>query len=135
MQVPRPVHNLPVCVMRLLSAERRPTDETFEHDSAHRPPIASKVVSIAAEDLGGNVIGSTHSGVSELPAGLSPGVDLGAVADCQLNLVQIHGIAVVSGGLVGSTSQEFLVIRCFVFLVETSRQTEIGQLDVAAAVQ
>ena len=31
-QVPRPVHNLPVRVVRLLGAERWPADQTLEHD-------------------------------------------------------------------------------------------------------
>jgi hypothetical protein len=73
--------------MRLLSAERRPSDQTLKHDRTHRPPIAAEIVALAAEDLGRNVVWRSDCGVGELATGLAPCVDLGAVADGELDLV------------------------------------------------
>jgi hypothetical protein len=73
--------------VRLLSAERRPANETLEHDGADRPPITAVVVTLAAEDFWRNVVGCTDGGVGELSTRLTPCVDLGTVADSELNLV------------------------------------------------
>lgn len=87
MQVTRPVDNLAVRVVWLLSAERRPADQTLEHDCAYRPPITAVVVTLTAEDLRRDVVGCTDGRVGELSTRLTPCVDLGTVADSQLNLV------------------------------------------------
>ena len=87
-QVSGPVDDLAVGVVRLLCAEWRPSDQTFEHDCANTPPITAVVVALAAEDFRGDVVGGTNGRVCELAAGLAPGVDLMAVADSQLNLVE-----------------------------------------------
>src|SRR3569833_1024397 len=44
-----PVHNLPIGIVAVLGAERRPTNETFEHDGAERPPVAVKGVAVTGE--------------------------------------------------------------------------------------
>jgi hypothetical protein len=87
-QVSWPIDNLAVGIVRLLCAERRPADQTFEHDCANTPPIAAVVVALSTEDFGSDVIGGTNSRVCKLTARLAPGVDLMAVADSQLNLVE-----------------------------------------------
>lgn len=58
-----PVDNLSVCVMAILGTERRPAHQTLEHDSAQTPPIAVEAVSVSREDLGCNIVGSSHSGI------------------------------------------------------------------------
>lgn len=67
--------------MGFFGTERWPSDKTFEHNGAHRPPIAAKVVSKAAKDLGRDVVWSAHGRVGQLSTGLSPRIDLRAVAD------------------------------------------------------
>ena len=119
-EVPRPVDNLSICVMRLFSAEWRPSDKTFKHDCANRPPITTKVITLSAKDFRSDVIRRSHGRVSKLPAGLPPSVDLGTVADSQLDLVQIHRVTVVPGGFVWASCEELLVVRCFVLFVESS---------------
>lgn len=119
MQVARPVDNLTVCVMWLLGAERWPSDKTLEHDCAHGPPITTIVVTLTTENLGRDVVGSTHSGVSELTTGLPPCVDLCAVADCQLNLIEVHRSSIISVRLVCATSKKLLVVASIVLLMET----------------
>ena len=106
--------------MGLLGAERRPADETLKHDGTNRPPIAAKVGSLAAEDLWRNVVGCTDSGVSQLTTRLPPCVDLCSVADCQLDLVHVHRVAVVTIRLVCAASKQLLVVSGVVLLVETS---------------
>ena len=135
MQVAGPVDNLAVCVVGLFGAERGPADETLEHDGSDRPPIAAIVVTLTAEDLRGNVVGSTNCRVSQLASGLPPCVDLGTVADGKLNLVHVHGVAVVTVRLVCTAGKQLLVVASIVLLVESCRETEISQLDVTAAVE
>ena len=105
--------------MGLLCAEWWPADKTLEHDGTNRPPIAAKVIPLAAEDLWRNVVGCTDSGVGQLTTRLPPCVDLCAVADCQLDLIHVHGVAVVPIRLVGATSEQLLVVACVMLLVET----------------
>jgi hypothetical protein len=102
-QMPWPVHNLAVGVMRFIGTERRPANEAFKHDGTNGPPIAAIVVALAAEDFRGNVIRSTDRGVCELTTRFTPGIDLLAVANGQLNLVQVHRIPVVTARLVLAT--------------------------------
>ena len=120
--------------MRLLSAERRPANQTLKHNRAHRPPIAAVVVALAAENFGRNIIRRTDGRVGELATRLTPCVDLGTVADSELDLVEVHGLSVVSVRLVGAACEELLVVACVVLLVEAGRETEICQLDVATSV-
>jgi hypothetical protein len=118
-QVARPIHNLTVSIMGLLCAERWPTDQAFKHDGANRPPIATKVVALATEDLWRDVVGCTDSGVGQLTTRLPPCVDLCAVANCQLDLVHVHRVTVVAIRLVGAASKQLLVVAGIVLLVET----------------
>jgi len=87
-QVSGPVYNLAVCVVGFLCTERGPTNQALEHDGANAPPITAVVVALAAEDLGSNIVGSTDGRVGELTTRFAPGVDLMAVADSQLDLVE-----------------------------------------------
>jgi len=105
--------------MRLLSTKRRPSDKAFKHDGTNRPPITTVVISLSAKDFGSDVVGSTHSGVGQLPTRFSPGIDLGTVADGQLDLVQIHRIPVFPVRLVGSSGKKLLVIAGLVLFMET----------------
>lgn len=89
-EVSRPVDDLAVCVMRLLSAEWRPADQALEHDRANTPPIATLIVALATEDFRGNVIRCANSRVSKLPARLAPCVDLVAVRHCELDLIDAN---------------------------------------------
>lgn len=134
-KVSRPVDDFPVGVVGLLGAERRPTDQALEHDSTDTPPIASKVVALAGEDFRCNVVRSTDSRVGELTARLAPCVDLVAVADSELNLVNTHRLAVCGLRARTSVGHELLVVRCVVLLVEASRETKISQLDVSTSIE
>lgn len=104
-QVPRPVDDLAVCVVGLLCAERRPADQALEHDRSHRPPITAKVITLATEDLRGDVIWCADGRVGELSPRFTPGVNLCAVANGKLDLVEVHRIPIVAGGLVRSASK------------------------------
>ena len=121
--------------MRLFGAKGRPADKTFKHDGAYRPPITAKIVPLAAENLGRNVVGRANRRVGKLAARLSPCVDLGPVAHRQLDLVEVHRGPVVAVRLVCSASEQFLVVAGIVFLVEPRRETKIGQFDVTAAIE
>lgn len=134
-EVSRPVDNLAVGIVRLLGTEWGPTDEALEHDGAYTPPITALVVAFAAEDLGGDVIRSADSGVRKLPAGLAPGVDLVAVGDRQLDLVDADRVAVLVDGLRAVRRHELLIVRRSVLLGEASRETEVSELNVSASVQ
>jgi len=89
-----PVDNLAVGVRVQLGAEWWPADKAFEHDGADTPPIAAVIVAATAEDLGRDVVWSSHGRVSELATRFAPCVDLIAVADCQLNLVDRYRVTV-----------------------------------------
>ena len=81
--------------MGLLCAERWPTDQAFKHDGADRPPIATKVVTLATEDLWRDVVGSADGRVREHPTRLAPCVDLIAVRYGKLDLVDANRVAVL----------------------------------------
>lgn len=106
-----PVYNLPVRVVRLFCAEWRPSNQALEHDSANTPPITSEVVTFAAEDLRRNVIWSTDCRVCQLSPRLTPSVDLVAVGDCKLDLVDGDRISVLLDGFGSSLGHELLIIR------------------------
>lgn len=88
MEMSRPVDNFTVGVRALLCAKGWPTDQTFEHDRANAPPVASKIVAFTREDLRGNIVGGANSRVCELSARFAPRVDLSTIADSELYLVQ-----------------------------------------------
>lgn len=134
-EIPRPVDNLAISVVRLFSAERRPADETLKHNRTHAPPITAKVVALAAEDLGSNVIRRTDGGVSQLTPGLAPGVDLVAVGDGELNLVDGDGVAILRHGFGPRLGHELLVVGGGVFFGEAGGQPEVGEFDVSSAVE
>lgn len=94
--MPGPVHNLSVRLRALFCAERRPSDQAFEHDGSDTPPIAAEVVALSSEDLRGNVVWCAHCRESQLTSRLAPGIDLVAVADGQLNLIERHAVTIVS---------------------------------------
>jgi hypothetical protein len=121
--------------MRLLRTERRPPNQALKHDRSQAPPIASKVVSLSAEDFGGDIIGCTDCRVGELSTGFTPRIDLLAIRNGELDLVEVDGLAVIAVGTVFATCEELLVIRGFVLFVETSGETEVSEFDVAATVE
>lgn len=121
--------------MRFLGAERRPADQALEHDGTDTPPITSKVVTLTGEDLRSNIIRSTNGGVSELTARFAPGVDLVAVTDGELDLIDAYRLAVCSAWACAGVGHELLVVRSVVFLVEAGGETEISQLDVSTTVE
>ena len=134
-EVSRPIDDLAVGVVRLLSTERRPADEALEHDSAHTPPVTALVVALATEDLGGDVIRGTNSRVSQLPARLAPGVDLVAIRYRQLNLIDADRVAILVDRFRAGRRHELLVVRRGMLFREASGETEIGELDVSTPVQ
>lgn len=134
-EMTRPLDDLAVGVVRLLSAEWWPADETFEHDRSHGPPVAGEVVTPTGEDFGGDVVGSTHGGVSELPTRLAPGVDLVAVADCELDLIEGDGLSVRGDGFRACVGHELLVVGGCMLSLEACRQAEIGEFNVTATVE
>ena len=110
MQMPRPVDDLPIRIMRLLCAERRPSNQALKHDGPQTPPITPKVVALAGKDLRRNVIRCTDSRVRKLATRLAPRVDLLAVRDGELDLVEVDGLAVVAVGSVFAACEELLVV-------------------------
>lgn len=135
MQVPRPIHNLPIRIVRLLRTKRRPPNQTLKHDRAQAPPIASKIVSLPAKDLGCDVVRRADGRVGELAARLAPRVDLLPVGDGELDLVEVDGLAVVAVGAVFAAREQLLVVGRFMFFVEARGEAEVCEFDVAAAVE
>ena len=105
--------------MRVFSTERRPADQTFEHDGSDRPPVATKSIAISSEDLRCNVVGSTNGGISESPTGLTPCIDLATIANGEVDLVQRDRVTI--SRLVRRTLQKILVVLVVVLLLESSR--------------
>lgn len=128
----RPIDNLPVSVMCLFGAERRPTNQTFEHDCSYRPPIAAERITLSAKDLRRNVIRGPHRRVGHDTARFAPGVDLPAVADCEVDLVQGNRVSVTR--LTRRTLEKLLVVRILMLCVKTSGETEIGEFDVSTTI-
>lgn len=129
-----PVHNLPIHILVVLTAEGWPTNQTFEHDRANGPPIACIVVSVAREYLGRNVVGRADGGIGKLSTRLAPSVDLAPVADCQLNLIKGHRLTVIPSALWLAVN-ELLIVGLVMLLVETSRQSKVGKLDVSPTIK
>ena len=128
-----PVDDLAVSVVRIVGAEGRPADETLEHDCSQTPPITLEAISLAAEDLRCDVVGRTDGGVGHDSTRLSPCVDLRAVADRQIDLVERDGVAIL--GFVRLAGQQLLVVRVLVLLMEAGGKAEVGELDMAIPIE
>lgn len=89
---------------------------------------------MAREDLGRDVVGGSDGGVGHQSSRSPPVVNLGSVADRQVNLVNGNRVSIIPR-LVGLALQELLVVVVVVELVETGRQAKVGELDVAASVK
>lgn len=134
-QVPAPVDNLAIRVRWLLCAEWRPADETLKHDGAHGPPITSVIVAFARKDFGRNVVGCADSAVCELTARFSPGVDLVAIANSKLDLIDADGIAVLCHGLGPHIGHQLLVVGRGMFFVEACGESKVRKLNVSSSVK
>lgn len=131
-----PVDDLAVGVVLVLGAERWPSDLALKHNRTQGPPIAVEGVAGAGEDLWCDVVWSSDGGVGHDATRFTPVVDDGAVADGQVDLVEVYGHAVAR--LVCWLSwlgEKLSVVGVVMHLVETSRQSEIGQLDVSATIK
>lgn len=91
-----PIDNFAVSVVRVFGAERGPADETLEHDGADGPPVAAEGVAFTGEDFGSDVVRCSDCRVGHDATGFAPGVDLAAVADSEVDLIEVYGGAVVS---------------------------------------
>lgn len=89
-----PVHDLSVRVVAVFGAEGRPAHKTFEHDGTQGPPVAVECVAVTGEDLGGDIVRRSDRRVRHQSSRASPVVNLSAVADCQVNLVNSNRVAV-----------------------------------------
>lgn len=105
-----PVDDFAVGVVRILGAKGWPANQTFEHDSTDRPPITAEGVASAGEDLRGDVVRCANGGVCENTARFAPCVDLCAVADGQIDLVQRNRLPIFALFLVSVTLQELLIV-------------------------
>ena len=130
-----PIDNLAVCVMCVFGTKGRPANQTFEHDSTNRPPVTAKRVASAGEDLWSYVIGSAHRGVSKDTTGFAPGVDLSAIANCEVDLVKGNGLAVLALLLFRAPFQELLVVGIVMLFVKASGKAKISEFDVAASIE
>lgn len=128
-----PVDNLAIGIVAVLGTERGPAHQTLEHDCSQAPPVAVKGVAVPGENFWGNVVGGSDCRVGHEPSASSPIVDLGTIRNGQVDLIQGDRVTVTR--TVRLALQELLVIVVVVELVKARRQTEIGQLDVATAVQ
>ncbi len=82
-----PVDNLAVCVMGVFRTERRPSDKAFEHDSSDRPPVTEIGVSLVQEDLGCNIVRSSHGRIGHVSSRLAPCIDKSPIADREIDLL------------------------------------------------
>lgn len=128
-----PVDNLPIGIMTAFSAEGGPSHKTLEHDGSQGPPIAVERVTMAGEDLRGDVVGSTDRRVGHDSTRFAPVIDLRSVRDRQVDLINSYRVSV--SRLARLVLQELLVVVVVVKLVKASGKTKIGQLDMAASVQ
>lgn len=105
--------------MTVLGTERRPANQTLEHDGTQRPPIAIERVALARKDLRGDVVGRADGGVSHDPTGLPPVVDLRPVAYSKVDLVNGYRVPVARSARLAL--EQLLVVVVVVQLMETSR--------------
>lgn len=103
-----PVNDLTVRIVGVFGAERGPTDQAFEHNGPHGPPVAAEGIASAAKDLRCDVIWSAHRGICHNAARLAPGVDLNPIADGQVDLVKRDRVPVAR--LAGRPLQQLLVV-------------------------
>jgi hypothetical protein len=132
-----PVHNLPIRVMGLFGAERRPTNLTFKHNSSKTPPVAVKRVAITSENFWSNVIWSPHSGVRHDSSRLPPIIDNSSVAYCKIDLVKIHRIPItlLAGRVARALLQELLIVGVVMESIETSGQAKVSKLDMTSTIK
>lgn len=97
-QVTLPVNNFAVRVVRLLCAERRPADQTLEHNRSHAPPITREVIALAGKDFWCNVVWCTDCRVRQLSPTFTPSIDLRSIGDGEVDLVEIDGLTIKHGG-------------------------------------
>ncbi len=128
-----PVDDLLVGFSAVFRTEWWPADQTLEHDGTHTPPVTAKGVTLSAEDLGRDVVGGTDCGVCHDTAGLPPLVDLGAIADWEVELVEGNRHSIFAWFARGF--EELLVVGIFVLSVEAGTETEVGELNMATAVE
>ena len=89
-----PVDDLAVRVVGIFGTEGRPAHKAFEHDCAGGPPVAGEGIALAAEDLGCDIVGSPNGRIGHNAARFTPGVDLGAVANGKVDLVEGYRVAI-----------------------------------------
>ena len=89
---------------------------------------------MSAKDLRRNVVWRADRRVCHDAARLAPGVDVATVADGEVNLVDVDGVAIVAA-CIGRAFEELLVVGAFVLLVEAGRQAKVGEFDVAFAIK
>lgn len=92
-----PVDYFAIRIMSILSAERGPADETFEHDGSNRPPVTSERVALTAEDFWGYVIRSADGRVCKYTSiGFSPGIsNAPTIIDRKVDLIEIYGVSIL----------------------------------------
>ena len=120
--------------MWVIGTERRPTDDRLIHDRPKRPPVAAESITLAAEDFRGNVVRRTDGGICHSATRLAPIVDLSTVADRKIDLIKIDRITIISPTR-GMASQEVLIVRCLMLLVEPRREAKVGKLEMASLIQ
>ena len=86
------------------------------------------------ENFRSNIIRCTDSGVRHNTPRSTPVVNDSSVADRQIDLVEINGVAVTRLWR-RLALQKLLVIRVVMEAMEASRQAEIGELDMSATVK
>lgn len=89
-----PIEDLAIRIVRVLCTEWRPTDQAFEHDCSYGPPVATKGIALATEDLWRDVVGRSNRRIGHYAARFAPRVDLATVADRKVDLVKGNGVAV-----------------------------------------
>ena len=135
LQVAAPVYDLPIRDVRLFRTERRPSNQALKHNCPDTPPIAAKIVTFATENFGGDIIGGSNSGVSELTPRFTPSVDLIAIRNGQLDLIDGDTIAILCQRLRFAHSLQLLVVGRGMLFGETGGKTEVGEFDVATTIQ
>ena len=90
----RPINDLAVGVVWILSTERRPANKTLEHDCSHRPPVTTKVVALPTKYLRGDIVRSTDGRICHDTTRFAPCVDLTPVTDSQIDLIQRNRVSI-----------------------------------------
>lgn len=108
----------------------------IEHDSTDGPPIACERVSLSAEDFRSDVVRGTNSRVGENSTiRFSPCLgNAPTIANGEIDLVKINGIPILLFAR-GCSLQEVLVVGVVVLRMESSRQTEVSELDMASTIK